>query len=48
VPAVGAERAEAALAGRMARDGLIPDAFEAALAAGRELDPDQALRIALG
>jgi tetratricopeptide (TPR) repeat protein len=48
VPAVGAERAEAALAGQMARAGLTPDAFEAALAAGRELGPDQALRVALG
>lgn len=48
VPAVGAERDEAALAGRMASDGLSSDAFEAALAAGRELGPDEALRVALG
>ena len=45
---VAAGRGDHALAGRMARDGLIPDAFEAALAVGRELDPDQALGIALG
>jgi hypothetical protein len=32
----------------MARAGLTPDAFEAALAAGRELGPDQTLRVALG
>jgi predicted ATPase len=48
VPAVGAEREEAALAGRMARAGLTPDAFETAQVAGRELGPDEALRVALG
>jgi hypothetical protein len=48
VPAVGAERVEADLAGRMASAGLAPDDFEAALAAGRALRPDEALRVALG
>jgi hypothetical protein len=48
VPAVGAERVEADLAGRMASAGLDPDSFEAALAEGRALGPDEALRVALG
>ena len=48
VPAVGAERVEADLAARMASAGLAPDSFEAALAAGRALGPDEALRVALG
>jgi tetratricopeptide (TPR) repeat protein len=48
VPAVGAERVEADLAGRMASAGLAPDSFEAALAEGRALGPDEALRVALG
>jgi hypothetical protein len=48
VPPVGAERVEADQADRMAGAGLAPDSFEAALAAGRGLEPDEALRVALG
>ena len=47
VPATGAERAEADLAAAGARAGLAPEAFDAAFDAGRDLAPDQALRVAL-
>jgi predicted ATPase/tetratricopeptide (TPR) repeat protein len=48
VPATGAERQEADLAGRAAAADLTPEAFQAATAAGRTLAPDEALRVALG
>ena len=48
VPAVGAELVETELVRQAARARLEAPVFEAALAAGRDLSPDQALREALG
>ena len=43
----GAERVEAGLARRAAQDRLDPHTYRSAQAAGRELDAEQALRLAL-
>jgi predicted ATPase/DNA-binding SARP family transcriptional activator len=48
VAPVGAERVEADLARRAVQDRLDPDAHRSAQAAGRELDAEEALRLALG
>lgn len=48
VQPAGAELEETELVRLAARSRLAPDAFEAALAAGRMLAPDEALRVALG
>jgi predicted ATPase/DNA-binding SARP family transcriptional activator len=48
VQPAGAELEETELVRLAARSRLGPDAFEAALAAGRTLAPDEALRVALG
>jgi hypothetical protein len=47
MPPVGAARVEADLARRAAEDRLDPDTYRSAQAAGRELDAEQALRLAL-
>jgi hypothetical protein len=47
VPALGAELVETELVRQAARSRLEAPAFEAALAAGRDLSADQALREAL-
>jgi hypothetical protein len=48
VPAIGVELKETELVRQAAGSRLGRDAFGSTLAAGRELAPDEALRVALG